>query len=123
MRTALDSSFQKIRLPELYGRNIGANLLGLLIIILLNLFTPVEFFKAQRAFLLAGGWMVILSFYPVVIFIGIGLAVGGHRAVAAGDPVWPTFCVWVLPALAVAAAGEALWLGYYRISEASDVPE
>ncbi|MGD1969914.1 MAG: SpoIIE family protein phosphatase [Desulfobacterales bacterium] len=73
MRTALDSSFQKIRLPELYGRNIGANLLGFLIIALLNLFTPVEFFKAQRAFLLAGGWMVILSFYPVVICIGIGL--------------------------------------------------
>ena len=73
MRTALDSSFQKIHLPELYGRNIGANLLGFLIIALLNLFTPVEFFKAQRAFLLAGGWMVILSFYPVVICIGIGL--------------------------------------------------
>jgi sigma-B regulation protein RsbU (phosphoserine phosphatase) len=73
LRTALDSSFQKIRLPELYGRNIGANLLGFLIIALLNLFTPVEFFKAQRAFLLAGGWMVILSFYPVVICIGIGL--------------------------------------------------
>ena len=73
MRTPLDSSFQKIHLPELYGRNIGANLLGFLIIVLLNLFTPVEFFKAQRAFLLAGGWMVILSFYPLVICIGIGL--------------------------------------------------
>ncbi len=54
-------------------RNVGANLLGFLIIVLLNLFTPVEFFKIQRAFLLAGGWMVILSFYPVVICIGIGL--------------------------------------------------
>ena len=73
MRTTLDSSFQKIRLPELYGRNIGANLLGFLIIVLLNLFTPVEFFKAQRAFLLAGGWLEILSFYPLVICVGIGL--------------------------------------------------
>ncbi len=73
MKTTLDSSFQKIRLIELYFRNVGANLLGFLIIVLLNLFTPVEFFKIQRAFLLAGGWMVILSFYPLVICIGIGL--------------------------------------------------
>lgn len=73
MRAALDSSFQKIRLPELYGRNIGANLLGFLIIVLLNVFTPVEFFKEQRAFLLGGGWRVILSFYPLVIGLGIGL--------------------------------------------------
>ena len=82
MRTTLDSSFQKIRLPELYGRNIGANLLGFLIIVLLNLFTPVEFFKAQRAFLLAGGWIVILSFYPVVILIGIGLQYIVQRPIA-----------------------------------------
>ena len=73
MRATLDSSFQKIRLTELYGRNISANLLGFLIIVLLNLFTPVEFFKAQRAFLLAGGWLVILAFYPLVICIGVGL--------------------------------------------------
>ncbi len=59
-------------MTELYGRNVGANVLGFLIIALLNLFTPVEFFKIQRAFLLSGGWMVILSFYPVVICIGIG---------------------------------------------------
>ena len=73
MKTAQDSSFQKIRLIELYGRNVGANLLGFLIIVMLNLFTPLEFFKIQRAFLLAGGWMVILSFYPLVICIGITL--------------------------------------------------
>jgi hypothetical protein len=73
LKTTLDSSFQKIRLTELYGRNIGANLMGFLIIALLNLFTPVEFFKIQRAFLLAGGWVVILSFYPLVICIGVTL--------------------------------------------------
>ncbi len=73
MKTTLDSSFQKIHLIELYFRNVGANLLGFLIIVLLNIFTPVEFFKIQRAFLLAGGWVVILSFYPLVICIGIGL--------------------------------------------------
>jgi sigma-B regulation protein RsbU (phosphoserine phosphatase) len=71
LKTTLDSSFQKIHLIELYLRNVGANLLGFLIIALLNLFTPLEFFKVQRAFLLAGGWVVILSFYPLVICIGI----------------------------------------------------
>ena len=69
----LDSSFGKIHFAELYGRNVGANLLGFLIIALLNLFTPLKFFKIQRAFLLAGGWMLILSFYPFVICIGITL--------------------------------------------------
>jgi sigma-B regulation protein RsbU (phosphoserine phosphatase) len=73
LKTTLDSSFQKIRLIELYLRNVGANLLGFFIISLLNLFTPLEFFKIQRAFLLAGGWVVILSFYPLVICIGITL--------------------------------------------------
>jgi sigma-B regulation protein RsbU (phosphoserine phosphatase) len=73
LKTTLDSSFQKIRLIELYIRNVSANLLGFFIIALLNLFTPLEFFKIQKAFLLAGGWVVILSFYPVVICIGITL--------------------------------------------------
>ena len=73
MITTLDSSFQKIRLIELYLRNVGANLLGFFIIALLNLFTPLEFFKIQKAFLLAGGWMVILALYPFVICIGITL--------------------------------------------------
>ena len=73
LKATLDSSFQKIRLKEIYVRNVGANLLGFLIIVLLNFFTPVEFFKIQRAFLLAGGWVVILSFYPLVISIGVAL--------------------------------------------------
>jgi sigma-B regulation protein RsbU (phosphoserine phosphatase) len=73
LKATLDSSFQKIRLIELYVRNVAANLLGFLIIALLNLFTPLEFFKIQRAFLLAGGWVVILLFYPLVICIGITL--------------------------------------------------
>ena len=73
LKAKLDSSFQKIRLIELYLRNVGANLLGFFIIALLNLFTPLEFFKIQKTFFLAGGWMVILAFYPFVIGIGITL--------------------------------------------------
>ena len=81
MKTTLDSSFQKIRLIELYMRNVGANLLGFLIIALLNLFTPLEFFKIQRAFLLAGGWVVFLLFYPLVIFIGVTLQYIAQRPI------------------------------------------
>jgi len=82
LKTTLDSSFQKIRLTELYGRNIGANILGFLIIVLLNLFTPLQFFKVQRAFFLAGGWVVILSFYPLVICLGIGLQYLAQRPIS-----------------------------------------
>jgi len=71
LKTTLDSSFQKIRLTELYLRNISANVLGFFIISLLNLFTPLEFFKIQKAFLLAGGWVNILSVWPLVICTGM----------------------------------------------------
>ena len=71
MKTTLDSSFQKIRLTELYLRNISANVLGFFIIGLLNLFTPLEFFKIQKTFLLAGGWVSILSVWPLVICTGM----------------------------------------------------
>ena len=110
MRTKLDSSFQKIRLPELYGRNIGANLLGFLIIVLLNLFTPVEFFKAQRAFLLAGGWLVILSFYPLVICIGIGLQYMVQRPISQVIRASFPFAVIMLLALAAVTYIPALSL-------------
>ena len=67
LKAILDSSLLKIRLSYLYALNLGANIFGFLIIALLNLFTPLEFVKIQRAFLLAGGWTKILSFYPLVI--------------------------------------------------------
>jgi sigma-B regulation protein RsbU (phosphoserine phosphatase) len=71
LQTTPDSSFHNIHLIEIYLRNIGANVLGFFIIGLLNLFTPLEFFKIQKAFLLAGGWVNVLSFWPVVICAGI----------------------------------------------------
>jgi hypothetical protein len=71
LKATLDSSFLKIRFSYLYALNIGANVFGFLIIALLNLFTPLEFFKIQRAFLLAGGWVTIVSFYPLVVSLGI----------------------------------------------------
>jgi sigma-B regulation protein RsbU (phosphoserine phosphatase) len=71
LKNTLDSSFHNIHLIEIYLQNIGANVLGFFIIGLLNLFTPLEFFKIQKAFLLAGGWLNVLSFWPLVICAGI----------------------------------------------------
>jgi sigma-B regulation protein RsbU (phosphoserine phosphatase) len=82
VKAILDSSLLKIRFPYLYALNIGANIFGFLIIALLNLFTPLAFFKIQRAFLLAGGWVTIVSFYPLVICQGIFLQYIVQRPIA-----------------------------------------
>ena len=82
MKATVDYSLQKTHLLELYVRNIGANLLGFFIIILLNFFTPLKFFKIQRAFIIEGGWIVILSFYPLVIGLGVFLQYLVQRPIA-----------------------------------------
>jgi class 3 adenylate cyclase len=59
--------FEKISLAGLYMRNLGANLLGFMIIAVLNLFTPLEFFRLFRTFLfLEGYWKVFFVFFPFV---------------------------------------------------------
>jgi hypothetical protein len=83
VKAILDSSLLKIRFSYLYALNIGANIFGFLIIALLNLFTPLAFFKIQRAFLLAGGWVTIVSFYPLVICQGIFLQYIVQRPIGA----------------------------------------
>jgi len=49
-------------LTSLYIRNIAANLIGNLIIVLLNMVTPLEFLKGWLSFLSGGGWVVIPIF-------------------------------------------------------------
>ena len=47
----------------LYARNLGANLLGFAIVVTLNIFTPLEFFKVLRTFIfLEGHWKVFFLF-------------------------------------------------------------
>ena len=59
--------FEKISLAGLYMRNLGANLLGFMIIAVLNAFTPLEFFRLFRTFLfLEGYWEVFFVFFPFV---------------------------------------------------------
>ena len=52
------------RLAGLYLRNFSANIAGNLIIILLNTFTPIYFFKDWQNFLLQGGWVLLLFLIP-----------------------------------------------------------
>lgn len=59
----MDSKSQSFpKLTGLYIRNLVANLIGNLIIALLNIFTPLDFLKDWRAFLAGGGWALIPLF-------------------------------------------------------------
>ena len=64
----------RTELAGLYLRNLGANLLGFLIIAVLNVFTPLEFFRLFRRFLfLEGYWkffFLILPFLLCLIILG-----------------------------------------------------
>ncbi len=53
----------------LYGRNYLANAAGDLVIVLLNLFTPIEFFKEWQTFLFQGGGGRLLAIFFPAIFI------------------------------------------------------
>ena len=54
------------------------------------------------------------------IVVALGLSIGRQVAPTAAAQVWSAFFVWVVPALLAAAAGEALWLEYYRQANPSD---
>ena len=65
--------FQSQTRPSLIGlyvRNITANLIGNLIIALLNIFSPLKFLNDWMSFLQGGGW--ILIFILILIASGIG---------------------------------------------------
>jgi len=53
-----------------YIRNLGANLLGFVVIALLNAFTPLEFFRLQRDFIFTqGGWKTFFLFSPLATML------------------------------------------------------
>jgi len=55
-----------------YLRNLGANLLGFVVIAVLNAFTPLEFFRLQRDFIFTqGGWKVFFLFSPLATLLVI----------------------------------------------------
>jgi adenylate cyclase len=56
-----------------YVRNMGANLLGFVVIAILNVVTPLEFFRMQKIFIFTeGGWKMFFLFYPLVLLL-VGL--------------------------------------------------
>ena len=69
----VDTSPAKPRLAGLYLRNLIANITGNLIIVLLNTFTPIEFFKDWQHFLLQGGWVLLIVLIPTVFTTAIVL--------------------------------------------------
>ncbi len=59
----MDSKPQPLtKLTGLYIRNLAANLIGNLIIALLNIFTPLDYLKDWMAFLAGGGWVLVPIF-------------------------------------------------------------
>ena len=59
---------QKISFRGFYVRNLVANIFGFVTIVILNLFTPLNFFELQKSFLFTeGGWKGFFLFYPVVV--------------------------------------------------------
>jgi phosphoserine phosphatase RsbU/P len=61
------------RLYMLYPIYCAANLIGVLMMLLLNLFTPLEIFRAHRAFILEKGWLPGLVLFSAVFAIGLFL--------------------------------------------------
>jgi sigma-B regulation protein RsbU (phosphoserine phosphatase) len=61
------------RLYMLYPIYCAANLIGVLMMLLLNLFTPLEIFRAHRSFILDKGWLLGLVLFFAVFAIGLFL--------------------------------------------------
>ena len=68
-----DKGNHKHLLLNLYLINAGVNMICALIVGVLNLLTPTEFFKLRRSYIVDDGWVYILIIYPVIIAIGTGL--------------------------------------------------
>jgi len=64
-----EDDFRGLKLTGLYLYNIGANLVGFATIVVLNLSTPITFFKINRVILFrAGGWHILfLSLFPLLV--------------------------------------------------------
>jgi adenylate cyclase len=64
------TNFRKPGFLGLYTRNLGANLLGFVVIATLNAFTPLEFFRMQRSFIFTqGGWKTFFLFSPLAAIL------------------------------------------------------
>ena len=61
---------EEIHLAGLYARNLGANLIGVMTVEVLNIFSPLEVFGLEKAPIFADrGWLLILVLYPVIFLV------------------------------------------------------
>jgi hypothetical protein len=69
---------------------------------------------------------------PPAIVLAIGLSIGQRSIPLPADQAWASFALWVVPAMLLAAGGEALWLGAamdphtgrdFHTPETTDPPE
>ena len=58
---------------------------------------------------------------PPAIIAAIGLSLGRSVVPLSPGQAWEAFAAWIVPALLIAAGGEALWLGAERA--AAESPE
>lgn len=72
----------------------------------------VGYDRRSRRIVLLGVALNMLEAPAIVMTIG--LALGRGTVPLSADQAWAGFAIWVIPALAIAAAGEALWLGVRR---------
>ena len=68
-----EQNHPKRLLLKLYLINAAANMIGSLIVGALALWTPTEFFKLWRSYIVDDGWIYISMIYPIIIAIGSGL--------------------------------------------------
>ena len=68
-----EKSPQKRLLLNHYLINAAANMIGSLIVGVLNMLTPTEFFRLWRNYIVDDGWIYILMMYPIIVAIGAGL--------------------------------------------------
>ena len=60
----------RISLMPLYLNNLGANATGFLAVALLNVVTPLQFFKIQRKIIFSeGGWPEFFLFFPLALLL------------------------------------------------------
>lgn len=67
--------------------------------------------RARRRFALG---MALNMLEPPAIVLALGLALGRSSVPLPSGNVWRAFAVWIVPALLLAAGGEALWMGAVR---------
>ena len=72
---------QHPRLPLTYLIYCASNLIGLLMMFLINLFTPLEIFAPHRAFIFEKGWVIGLFLFPAVFGAGLFLLSRAQRPI------------------------------------------